>query len=96
MLDPRPTPAADPPAIGDVTRYVETLVRDGAEIVLSVNGQVELRVCNPFARERLVEMLERLEYIESVQEALDAVNRGEGIPFEDVMRRMREKHGIPD
>ncbi|HUG90168.1 MAG TPA: hypothetical protein VML55_05015 [Planctomycetaceae bacterium] len=96
MLDPKPLQSPDAPPGNDVTSRVQRLVQSDVPIVLSINGQIELRLTNRFARERLVEMLDRLEYIESIQDALDSMDRGEGIPLEDFMRRMSEKHGIPD
>ena len=44
----------------------------------------------------LWELIDRIETIEAVREGLQQMERGEGRPLEEVDRRLRKKHGIPN
>ena len=62
----------------DVTAFVEELLDKNEPIVLKINEKVEISVQGDACRRLLLELIDRSETIERVQEALESMKRGEG------------------
>jgi hypothetical protein len=75
--------------------YVDRMQREGRPITLSIDGRPPLVVKDERAYQLLWELVDRIETIEAVREALAQMEGGEGRPAEDVFEDMRKKHRIP-
>ena len=85
------------PATGqrrDVTAFVEELLENNEPIVLKINGKVEISVQGDDCRRLMLELVDRSETIEQVQEALESMKRGEGIPFEEFVAEKKQKYNL--
>lgn len=76
--------------------HLERLADTGRPEVLTVNGRARVVVQDAEAYQRLVELADRMEGILALREALDSVQRGEGVPLEELDRAMRARHGLAD
>jgi hypothetical protein len=76
-------------------RYVDEANVAGRPMELRVDDRPALTVADPRARRLLWRLVEHIETVEAVQEALEQVERGEGRPAEEFFEEMREKFGIP-
>jgi hypothetical protein len=95
MLKVKPNqPKAGDPATS-TARYVDEANVAGRSITLRIDDRAPLKVDDPRARRLLWQLVEHIEAVEAVQEALDQVERGEGRPAEEFFAEMREKYGIP-
>lgn len=78
----------------NTSELVKQLKDTGRPIVLTVNGKAELVVQDATSYQRLLELVDRLETIEAVQEGLTSIERGEGTPVDEVFARLRaSRHG---
>ena len=75
--------------------HLERLGESGRPELLTVNGRARVVVLDADAYQRLFELADRMETIRTVRDALDSMDRGEGISLEDLDREMRAKHGLP-
>jgi len=95
MLKVKPNqPSAGDPATS-TARYVDEANVAGRPITLRIDDRPPLEVADPRARRLLWQLVEHIETLEAVQEALQQVERGEGRPAEEFFAEMREKYGIP-
>jgi predicted transcriptional regulator len=62
--------------------------------VLTVNGRAELVVQNAESYQALLDRLESAEIVAACREGIAQIERGEGIPLEEAMERIRKKHGF--
>ncbi len=76
--------------------HVDRLGKTDRPELLTVNGQAKVIVQDANAYQRLLELANRMETIQSVRQALDSMDRGEGISLEDLDREIRAKHGLSD
>ncbi len=74
--------------------YVGKLKEKKTPIVLTVNGRAELVVQNAASYQALLDRLESVEIVAALREGLAQVERGETIPLEEAMERIRKKHGF--
>jgi hypothetical protein len=81
----------NPPPSSRVARLLLQLKEAGQPLSISINGEAELFVGDATSFEMLLELVERLESIESVRRGLKEVAEGKGIPLEEVKAR----YGIP-
>lgn len=75
----------------NTSEFLRQLKETGHPLVLTINGKAEIVVQDAKSYQRLFELAERLETIESVKEALASVDRGEGRPVEDVFDALEKK-----
>jgi hypothetical protein len=78
----------------NVTAYVEELLDNNEPIVLKINEKMEISVQGDDCRRLLLELIDRCETIEQVQQALDSMKRGEGIPFEEFVAEKKNKYDL--
>jgi len=93
----------------DLTRDIDSLTRfkrstaemiaqlkaTGEPLVLTVNGRAEVVVQDAAAYQRLLEHVDRVEAIIGIKKGLASLERGEGVPFDKAIRKLRRKHKIP-
>jgi PHD/YefM family antitoxin component YafN of YafNO toxin-antitoxin module len=69
--------------------HITRLKKSGEPAVLTVNGQAELVVLSAAAYQKLVDEMELLENLAAIQQGMAEAEKGEGMPAEDLMRRLR-------
>jgi len=74
--------------------YVGRLKKKKTPLVLTVNGRAELVVQNAASYQALLDRLETAEVVAAYREGMAQFERGEGIPLEEAMGRIRKKHGF--
>ena len=95
MLKVKPNqPKAGDPATS-TARYVDEANIAGRSITLRIDDRSPLEVEDPRARRLLWQLVEHVETLEAVSEALERVERGEGVPFDEAMERLRQRFAIP-
>ena len=95
MLKVKPNqPKAGDPATS-TARYVDEANVAGRSITLRIDDRPPLKVDDPRARRLLWQLAEHIETLEAVSEALEQVERGEGVPFDEAMERLRQRFAIP-
>ena len=77
------------------TDFVGQLKRTGHPLVLTVNGKAELVVQDAAAYQQLLELKERLEAIEGIRRGLEAVQRGQTRPVEEVFEEIHREYEVP-
>ena len=80
----------------DTARYVDEANVAGRPLALRIDDHPALTVVDPRARRLLWQLVEHIETLKAVQEALEQVERGEGVPFDEAMDRIRERFDIPN
>ena len=85
--------AAEPAA--STARYVDEANVAGRSIELQIDDRPALTVDDRRGRRLLWQLVEHIETVEAVQEALEQVERCEGRPADEFFAEMREKYGIP-
>src|SRR5215213_11225888 len=75
----------------NTTEYVKKIKKSGNPLVLTVNGKADLVVQDAESYQRMLELLDRAETIESVREGLESVRRGKTMSLEQFDREMRKK-----
>jgi PHD/YefM family antitoxin component YafN of YafNO toxin-antitoxin module len=68
--------------------HIRRLKKSGEPAVLTVNGQAELVVLSAAAYQRMVDEMEMLENLVSIQKGFAEADRGEGIPAGELIRRL--------
>jgi len=63
----------------------------GKPLVLTINGKAELVVQDVRTYQRLLDLAERLETIQTVKDGLASMGRGEGWPMDDVFDQLEEE-----
>jgi len=74
--------------------YVGKLKRKKNPMVLTVNGRAELVVQDAASYQALLDRLEQAEILAACREGIAQIERGEGIPLEEAMERIRKKYGF--
>lgn len=62
--------------------------------VLSVNGEADVVVQDVEAYQDLLDKLDRAEAIVGIQRGLESMRRGEGVPADEALERLRSELGI--
>ena len=96
MIDDGKTSGSTTGQRRDVTAFVEELLDNNELIVLKINEKVKISVQGDACRRLLLELIDRSETIEQVQEALESMKRGEGRPLSEVFEEIRTKYDLPD
>lgn len=76
----------------NTVELLDRLRETGNPLVLTVNGRAELVVQDAAAYQAL---LDRVETIEGIQRGLRDVKAGRTKPAQQVLDRLRRRHGIP-
>jgi len=76
--------------------FLDRLRGSQRALLLTVNGKAEVAVMGAETFQFVLDSLERLETLQSIQRGLEQARRGEGIPLEEFERVMREKHEVPN
>jgi hypothetical protein len=75
--------------------FVRQLKETGQPLVLTIDGRAELVVQDATAYGRLLELVERLEAIESIRAGLEEMEAGKGRPAAEFFAEMNRKYNIP-
>lgn len=78
----------------NIKDYVGRLKRKKSPMVLTVNGRAALVVQDAASYQKILDRLEEAETLAALRRGLEQAGRGEGIPLEEAMRQLREKHGV--
>jgi len=79
----------------NTTEVIQQLKTTGEPMVLTVNGKAEVVVQDAASYQRMLELVDRAEAIVGVKKGLESMTRGEGIPADEAVKRLRRKHKIP-
>ncbi len=74
----------------NTTEYVKKIKKSGNPLVLTVNGKAEIIVQDAESYQRMIELLDRAEAIESVREGLESVKQGKTMSLEKFDKEMRK------
>jgi prevent-host-death family protein len=74
--------------------YVGRIKKKKRPLVLTVNGRAEIVVQDADSYQALLDRLERAETAAAIRQGMEQFERGEGIPLDQVERRLRRKHGF--
>lgn len=75
--------------------FIEQLEETGQPVILTVNGQAKVIVQDAAAYRRMLDLVDRMEMLEGIQESLDSMRQGRGISLYDFKKKMSEKYGLP-
>src|SRR5205809_3455326 len=74
--------------------YVQDLRQKGQPITLRLGSQAELLVQDEGSYQKLLELVERLETVKGLREALLDIEEGRSLSLEELKERVRQSHGI--
>jgi PHD/YefM family antitoxin component YafN of YafNO toxin-antitoxin module len=74
---------------------IKKMQKNGEPLVLTVNGEAQLVVQDLQAYQQLVDALDRAETIAGIRRGLEAAERGETMPSDQVFEELRRKYAIP-
>jgi len=94
MIDDRKNTGPATDQRRDVTAFVEELLENNEPIVLKINDKMKISIQGDDCRRLLLELVDRAESIEQVQEAIDSMKRGEEIPFEEFVAEKKKKYDL--
>ena len=75
--------------------YVSQMQENEKPIVLTVNGEAQLVVQDAKAYQKLLDRLEYIETIAALKEGIAEIDAGQGVPANDALKAIKEKHDIP-
>lgn len=75
----------------NTTECVKKIKKSGTPLVLTINGKVELVVQNAESYQRMLEVLDRAEVIETIREGLVSVRQGKTMSLDGFERKMRKR-----
>jgi PHD/YefM family antitoxin component YafN of YafNO toxin-antitoxin module len=78
----------------NTVRFLEQLRETGEPVVLTINGKAELVVQDAKSYQRLLELAERIETVESIRQGMQELDEGKGISLEEFREHIRRKHNI--
>jgi PHD/YefM family antitoxin component YafN of YafNO toxin-antitoxin module len=70
--------------------FLRQLKETGHPVVLTINGKAELVVQDTASYQKLIELAERAERMEALQESIDDMRAGKVSPIEDMLADMRK------
>ena len=70
--------------------FLRQLKETGHPVVLTINGKAELVVQDTASYQKLIELAERAERMEALQESVAQMRAGKGIPADEVLAEMRQ------
>ena len=78
----------------NTVRFLEQLRETGEPVVLTINGKAELVVQDAKSYQRLRELAERIEAIESIRQGMQELDEGKGISLDEFREHIRRRHHI--
>jgi PHD/YefM family antitoxin component YafN of YafNO toxin-antitoxin module len=69
--------------------FIRQLKESGHPVVLTINGKAELVVQDSASYQKLIELADRAERMETLQASIDDMKAGKFIPAADVLAEMR-------
>src|SRR5947209_15668973 len=70
--------------------FIRQLKETGHPVVLTINGKAELVVQDTASYQKLIELADRAERMESLKASIDDMKAGKVIPADDVLAEMRQ------
>jgi PHD/YefM family antitoxin component YafN of YafNO toxin-antitoxin module len=70
--------------------FLRQLKKTGQPVVLTINGKAELVVPDTGSYQKLLEVAERVQELEALQQAVDEMKAGKGTPIEEMFDEMRQ------
>jgi PHD/YefM family antitoxin component YafN of YafNO toxin-antitoxin module len=70
--------------------FLRQLKQTGHPVVLTINGKAELVVQDAVSYQKLIELAERAERMDSLRESVEQMRAGMGIPADQVLAEMRQ------
>ena len=74
--------------------YLDRLRKTGQPLVLTVNGKAQVVVQDAASYQQLLELVERLEAVEKIQQGLDDVRNGRTRSLDKIIAEKKKKHGL--
>ena len=78
----------------NTVRFLEQLRETGVPVVLTINGKAELVVQDAKSYQRLLELADRIETVESIRQGMQELDEGKGISLDEFREHIRRKHNI--
>ena len=78
----------------NTVRFLEQLRETGEPVVLTINGKAELVVQDAKSYQRLLELAERIETVESIRQGMQELDEGKGISLDEFREHISRKHNI--
>jgi PHD/YefM family antitoxin component YafN of YafNO toxin-antitoxin module len=78
----------------DSVALIGQLKRTGRPVVLTINGKAEVVVQDAKSYQRMLELVDRAEAVVGIRKGLASMARGEGVPAEKAIEKIRRKHHI--
>ena len=78
----------------NIKGYVGRLKEKKTPLVLTINGRAEIVVQDAESYQVLLDRLERAETLAAIRRGVEQMGGGEGIPLDEVEKRLRKKHGF--
>ena len=76
--------------------FIKQMKQTKSPLVLTVNGKAELVVQDAASYQAMLHRLEQVDAIEGIRRGLEQMERGEGLPAEELFAEFRSLHGIPN
>jgi prevent-host-death family protein len=73
----------------NTSAFLRQLRETGQPVVLTINGKAELVVQDAKSYQKLLELVERLEEVESLRASIEEMRAGKGVPIEEMFAEMR-------
>jgi PHD/YefM family antitoxin component YafN of YafNO toxin-antitoxin module len=70
--------------------FLRQLKETGQPVVLTINGKAELVVQDTVSYQKLIELAERAEEMESLRQAVEELKAGQGTPIAEMLAEMRQ------
>lgn len=70
--------------------FIRQLKETGRPVVLTINGKAELVVQGTASYQRLIELAEKAEELESLRAAVEEMKAGKGRPIEEMLAEMKQ------
>ena len=77
------------------SQYVKQMKETGSPMVLTVNGKAELIVQDAEAYQELMERVEYAESVAALRQGIEDFEQGKFQPARQALEELRQKHGIP-
>ena len=78
----------------DTVRFLEQLRETGEPVVLTINGKAELVVQDAASYQRLLELAERIETVETIRQGMQELDEGKGISLDEFREHIRRRHNL--
>jgi PHD/YefM family antitoxin component YafN of YafNO toxin-antitoxin module len=78
----------------NTVRFLEQLRETGEPVVLTINGKAELAVQDAKSYQRLLDLAERIETVESIRQGMQELDEGNGISLDEFREHIRRRRNI--